>query len=222
MRYKTLTLGFLAGWALSVIPAAVADDAPATVTSSCDACGKERGRGRSTTRRGLKARLQQWKWGYPEYFEEPEFGSSVNAALASQITAGEAAQLVVYHYDFDPEAAAIKPAGMRKLSRLVRLLERNPSSLIIESSGDETLDESRRQSVVRALKSLASTDMADRVVVAVPVRRGLLPEETQPIYDKLREPQTGIGGSGMSAGIPGQQQQVFDVPRGVPSRRPVR
>ncbi|MBI3467065.1 MAG: hypothetical protein HY000_28965 [Planctomycetes bacterium] len=131
-----------------------------------------------------KPRLQEKYWGYPEEFCEPPLGYFVNAHVATQLSNGEAARMVLFHYDFIDGGANLKPRGKRQLAKIAKLLT-NLHPIVIEASADAALDESRRQAVLSQLAETMSAVPDERVQVGFPLSRGLEGAEAVLIYERF-------------------------------------
>lgn len=80
----------------------------------------------------IKARAQERYWGYPEEFEEPPLGMSLEANLDAQRLNGDAARMVLYDYDFVPDSDQLKWRGKQRLVKIARMLPENFLPVIIE------------------------------------------------------------------------------------------
>jgi hypothetical protein len=99
-----------------------------------------------------RQRKQADYWGYPEYFCEPELGSSVYSAMQSQKAQGVIQQTILYRYDFYPEnspmAFELTPYGKRRLDKLAsRALPFGTPLKIERCPNNAQLDETRKQMV---------------------------------------------------------------------------
>ncbi len=97
-----------------------------------------------------RQRKQANSWGYPEYFCEPELGSSVYSAMQLQKAQGIIQQTALYRYDFYPEgsplAFELTPYGKRRLDNLACRASLSGTPLRIERCpNNPQLDEMRKQ-----------------------------------------------------------------------------
>lgn len=114
-------------------------------------------------------------WGYPEYFCEPELGSSVSAAFQAQKAYGLAEQSCLYLCDFfpanSPMASQLTAFGRRRLEKLSFRAVLAGMPLRIEQSLDSPeLDEARRQQVLQQSSAANLGLTPDMVVLARDVR----------------------------------------------------
>ena len=136
-------------------------------------------------------RLTAHYWGYAEEFCERPFGTYARAAINTQINNGLVAQLVLYRYDFrDPtvsydDAAKLRGRGHYQLVKIVDKLKRVMGPLVIEPSGDDDLDEERRQFVIARLDDLEFSFPEESVVIGRPPAGGMSGEEAFVNYQNL-------------------------------------
>jgi hypothetical protein len=129
---------------------------------------------------------------------EPPVGTLLNAIMDTQIGNGEAAQMVLYRFDFLPGDSRLSRRGKRQLSKIGRRLARNIFPLLIEPTpGKPALDKVRRAHVVGALKATSIPVPEERVVIDVPPARGLDGEDAIIIYLELSGAKE-VGGAGSS------------------------
>ena len=155
-----------------------------------------------------KPRLAWSHWGYPEQFIDPPLGATVAAPAQIQIANGQAAQMVLYDYDFferGSQAATLNPSGHRKLDRISQWAESNPAPIIVERlTGNDELNEARRQYVIDELQKLPARIPEMRVVVGEPSVARLNGDEATAIYQSLlRRTQTGTGATPTSGSVSG-------------------
>jgi len=103
---------------------------------------------------------------------EPKFGTSYHATMQAQIAKGEAALMVLHHFDFVPCKGELNFRGQLQLKKIARRALCNPFPIIIEASRhDPALDAARRATV---LSELALTPVPmERVVIGSSPARGL-------------------------------------------------
>jgi hypothetical protein len=144
--------------------------------------------------------------GNPDLFCERPFRATVRAQIDAHISRGVADQLALYHYDFQSTASdlshELNPFGRAKLQRLMPLLNAFGHSLVIEPSDSAARDESRRQYVLELLALWNSPVEPARIVIAVPMARGLSGVEALAIHGQLMNrfssPLTSFGSEGES------------------------
>jgi hypothetical protein len=145
-----------------------------------------------------KPHLQASHWGYPEFFEEMPWGSSVRAHQCAQIASGLQNRLMLYQYDFHEGSVLLNRQGQLRLRDLAAAYPHwSHHRLVIESTPDHPqLAIARRNHV---MKWLHDHDVPARVEVGSP--SGLLPFGDELILTNknlLRQLQT--GGMPMSTG----------------------
>jgi hypothetical protein len=104
----------------------------------------------------------------------------------TEVTNGEAARMVLYHYDFVEGSDQLKPRGKYQLAKITALLPLNFNPLIIEASPEApALDEARRVAVVRELAVGPFPVPAERVVIGRPLSIPLEGADAERIYRNL-------------------------------------
>lgn len=150
--------------------------------------------------------------------EQLPLGYILNEHVSTQISNGEAARMVLYHYDFIDGTARLNVRGKRRLAEIAERIPRNFHPVIIqqtvvrpsgnpqrdeklESAADE-LDQKRKQTVVAALREMTIPVPEQRVRVGIPPSTGLRADEEQAkrVYESLLVPDGGVGAS--PAGTP--------------------
>lgn len=95
---------------------------------------------------------------------EPPFGTSYYATMQAQAAKGEAALMVLHHFDFVPCQGELNYRGRLQLQKIARRALQNPFPIIIEASQqDPKLDAARYAAVVSELAF--SPVPAERVVI---------------------------------------------------------
>jgi hypothetical protein len=131
-------------------------------------------------------RLQSCFLGYPEQFEAPPLGYYLYLHGQTEVANGDAARMVLYHYDFVEGSDQLKPRGKYQLCKIAALLPRIFNPIIIEETPDSPgLDESRRVAVVRELANGAFPVPPERVVIGRPIAVGLSGTEAVVLYRNL-------------------------------------
>lgn len=95
-------------------------------------------------------------------------GSSVREFNHRQATKGRADSYVFYRYEWSLETAQLTDWGRRHLSRVLSTVHRESFPVIIETSGDERLDEARRRVIIAALAQHQLDYPERRVLVSHP------------------------------------------------------
>lgn len=134
-------------------------------------------------------------------------GTKLYGVLGQQIANGTASRLVLYHYDFLPRDARLNYRGQRQLRKLVRMMARTTSPLIIQPTpGRPELDELRRKLVVAQASTLNMPLPLERVIVAPSPVHGLDGVDAVFNHDRLLQlmqsggTATGGGGGGGQSG----------------------
>lgn len=140
-------------------------------------------------------------------------GASVNAWTEAHIYAGWQAQYVMYHYDFfsgpNEDHTQLKPAGRRKLTRLIDRAAPWERIVVQPVEGNPNLSQARKSSVIQFLVSLGTQVSDSQVVVAEPEYLGLKGVEAVIIDGmQLQSLQRNIGGT-QSFGGQSQGNQGF-------------
>jgi hypothetical protein len=154
-------------------------------------------------------RLAWSHWGYPEQYIEPPLGATVYAPVEVQIANGQAAQMVLYDYDFydtGKDAATLNTRGRRQLAKIALLASRTPHPIIVEYLADrDELNELRRQHVVEELQKLSIEVPEIRVIVGQPPLTVLSGDDALAIIQGLLRRTasgTGTGASGGDSNVP--------------------
>lgn len=152
----------------------------------------------SLCQRCLEARLRAMSRMHPP-------GTMFHAAMETQISNGDAAEMVVYDYDFLPGQASMSRRGRIQLSRMVPLLQSTPHPLIVQWTPDKPgLAEARRQIVLGELQKLSFPVPDERVIVSEPPSRGLDGLDAVPTHLRLMQQQSGsVSGAGAGTGTAG-------------------
>jgi hypothetical protein len=173
----------------------------ARVPAGCD-CGDRHGVSRwywHKTR--CKRRLQEKLIGFPEEFVETTLGDSVYANGRTQVSNGEAARLVFYHYDFLDGSTELNHRGRDKLAVVMGTLPRTFAPIIVERTPREPgLDAGRRQVLLTRLASGPFPVPEQRVLVGPPIAHGLMGQEAT-LINNNRFNQVVQGASPAGAGV---------------------
>jgi hypothetical protein len=150
--------------------------------------------------------LQDCFLGYREEFEAPPLGYFVYLHGETEVANGEAARMVLYHYDFVEGSDQLKPRGKYQLAKITALLPLNFNPVIIEATPEApALDEARRAVVVRELAVGPFPVPAERVVIGRPLAIPLQGPEAERIYRNqlLNTEAAGLRAAGGVTAAPG-------------------
>jgi len=148
--------------------------------------------------------LQDCFLGFPEEFREPTLGYLLYAHNKIQVANGDAARMVLYHYDFEDGCTDLKPHGRDRLAKISTMLPKNFFPIVIErTTCAPDLDEGRRQAVLAALAHGPFPVPPERVVIGPSIAVGLSGREAIIVYGNLlRQTATGPNtGSLISGGV---------------------
>lgn len=127
---------------------------------------------------------------------DPVFGGSYYATMQAQISKGEAALMVLYHYDFEPGRAELNYRGRLQMHKNAQRMQRNDFPLVIEESRDNhELDIARYSHVISELASLSISIPPERVVIGRPTARGLDGLDAELVHENLLRQTIGGGAS---------------------------
>jgi hypothetical protein len=147
-------------------------------------------------------RMQDCFLGFPEYFNEPPLGHSVYAHYKTHVANGDAARMVLYHYDFVDGSDVLNPRGRERLGEIAAMLPKNFFPVVIEPDCAPGLDEARRLGVLTELGRCSFPIPTERVVIGKPPALGLRGAEAVVIYrNLLRQTQQRGAGTGGGGGI---------------------
>jgi hypothetical protein len=118
----------------------------------------------------------------------------------TQVTNGNAARLVFYHYDFVDDGPQLNVRGRDKLARLAKVLPASFCPVVIERTPEAPgLDERRRGIVLAELADSPFPVPAERVVIGPPPAAGMAGYESTIVYGN----QIGSLQAGAAAGVGG-------------------
>ncbi len=165
----------------------------------------EFGRPVGNVRPGIKLRLQECYWGYPEEFCERPFGMYNRASYDATIGNGLGDYLVMYDYDFYDghagPASQLNYAGLVRLQRIVKLLkgQTRQSIVVIENlPTDPRLSRERQQVVALQLAQAGVNQEAAKVMLGRP-RRGLSGEQALLIHREFLRMASPLGAAAAGA-----------------------
>jgi len=129
-------------------------------------------------------------------------GTHSSQWYATQTALADRDDFVIYQYEWQPDSAQLSPFGQRHMSTLADRLSYEPEQVVIEPSGDSTLDVQRREHLVVLLNQKAVASANDRVLVASPTAEGLHGREAPRLsngYFFSGSRSSGNSGSGQSS-----------------------
>jgi hypothetical protein len=134
----------------------------------------------------MKRNLQRSFLGDPREWQAPPVGYWLYMNNRVQVSNGDAARMVLYHFDFCEGSDQLNLAGKDKLARIAGLLPKNAFPIVIERTPDNVqLAEKRRVAVFNELAHWPFPIPAERVIVAVPYAKGLNSIEAPVIANTL-------------------------------------
>jgi hypothetical protein len=138
----------------------------------------------------------QAKWcGYAEEFIAPPLGHWAYEHGRTQVANGEAARMVLYHYDFEQCGARLTLRGRDQLAKMEEMLPQNFFPIVIERTPNMPgLAEARRLGVLQELSHGSFPVPPERVVIGPPLTPGLRGVEAEVINRSLMY-NTRIGGA---------------------------
>ena len=161
----------------------------------------EYGRSVSYWRPGIKLRMQECYWGYPEEFCERPFGMYNRAAYDACIGNGLGDYLVLYDYDFydghTGPSSQLNYAGLVRLQRIVKMLKgQNRQSIVVVENlpTDVRLSRERQQVVALQLAQAGVNREAAKVLLGRP-RRGLTGEQALLVHREFIRMASPAGGA---------------------------
>jgi len=141
-----------------------------------------------------KQGLQACFVGYGPEFESPALGSHVFQHNQTQVVNGEAALMMLHHFDFLQGSDGLTQRGKDQLAKIAEYLPRNFFPIVIERTpGTPELATARRQVVLNELAHGTFPVPPERVVIAASLAKGLKGAEAEIIYRNMME-QTRVSG----------------------------
>jgi hypothetical protein len=167
------------------------------------------------------AHLQDCFIGYPSEFQAPPLGYYVYYYGRTQVANGDASRMVLYHYDFEPGSDRLNLRGKRQLAKIIDLLPKTFSAVVIETTPEQPLlDEARRTVIVNGVLAAGFPLPPERVVAGFPLAMATSGREAEIIYTNFlrNAPQAGPfqGLSGSQAATPGGPGGAPGGPGGAP------
>jgi hypothetical protein len=124
--------------------------------------------------------------GYESEFEPAPFGASVYTVYRHHVANGDAARMVLYHYDFVNNTATLNTHGQDQVAKIAAMLAQNVFPVIVERTpSNPQLAEARRLAVLKQLGRGGIPIAAERVVIGAPIANGLRGAEAEIIYQNL-------------------------------------
>jgi hypothetical protein len=124
--------------------------------------------------------------GFPEEWRAPPLGASVYLNGKTMVANGEAARMVLYHYDFEEGGVRLNQRGHDQLAKIACMLPANFFPVVIERTPElPGLAQARRMSVLQELAQGSFPVPPERVVVGEPAVPGLRGVEAEVIYRNL-------------------------------------
>jgi hypothetical protein len=145
-------------------------------TGGCDATP-------SAFRDRAHAACRKYFIGYPDQFGAVPLGYDVHLSMQTQVVNGEAARMVLYHFDFVDHSSHLTLRGRDQLHKMAAMLDHNFFPIVIERTPcNPALAEARRMVVLHELANGPFPVPPMRVIVAQPEAIGLQGREANLIY----------------------------------------
>lgn len=184
-----------------IVPLPESPSAPGGVMMPRSGCTPGRCTHRTAIgRRRCKRHLQECFLGFPEEFERPPLGALMHASNAAAVNNAAAAWMTFYAYDFEPGGARLNPRGRDKLAAIAARLPATFAPVIVERTGEEPLDISRRSAVLTALNAGTFPVPPERVLIGPARAGGLRGEEAELIHEGALV-RVGQGGPPVGIGV---------------------
>lgn len=159
--------------------------APAPVAAGDYAC---RGTEKLSAWQRCKKNWQACWLGFPEEWRAPPLGASVYLNGKTMVANGEAARMVLYHYDFEDGGVRLNQRGRDQLAKIAGMLPTNFFPVVIERTPElPGLARARRMSVLQELAQGSFPVPPERVVVGEPAVPGLRGVEAMVIFGNLMQ-----------------------------------
>jgi hypothetical protein len=124
--------------------------------------------------------------GFEAEFEPAPFGASVYATYRNHVANGDAARMVLHHYDFVGDTAALNVKGQDQVAKIAAMLAHNGFPVIVERTpANPALADARRLTVLGQIGRAGLTIPAERVVVGAAIANDLRGLEAEIIYQNL-------------------------------------
>jgi hypothetical protein len=134
-----------------------------------------------------RCKLRFWAClGFESEFEPQPLGASVQATYRTHVANGVAARMVLYHYDFVENTAALNIRGQDHIAEIAAMLPHYGFAVIIERTPSQPeLAEARRLAVLTQLGRAGIAIPAERVVIGPPIANGLRGGEAEIIHQNF-------------------------------------
>ncbi|HMF11150.1 MAG TPA: hypothetical protein VKE94_02560 [Gemmataceae bacterium] len=124
--------------------------------------------------------------GFESEFEPAPFGASVYATYRSHVANGEAARMVLHHYDFVGDTATLNTKGQDQVAKIAAMLAHNAFPVIVERTPcNPAIAEARRLAVLKQFGQGGIPIPPERVVIGPSIGNGLRGGEAEIIYQNL-------------------------------------
>src|SRR5947208_2438608 len=111
-------------------------------------------------------------------------GTYINKIIQIQDSKAEMDDFVIYKHMWYMGGTQLGPLGRYQLDLIAKRLPTVPFPVVVATSKNDGLDESRREAIVAMLRTRGIDDPG-RVVIAFPIAEGLYGEESYFIYNRL-------------------------------------
>jgi len=120
------------------------------------------------------ADCQAHMWGYHKEFEAPPLGATLHTHFRVMVANGEAANMVLYRYDFVDGSDSLNLHGRDQLTKIACIAAQNHFPIVIERTPeDPKVAEARRAAVLNLLSMNNIPVTPDRVVIGPSIATGL-------------------------------------------------
>jgi hypothetical protein len=120
---------------------------------------------------------------------------TVHRFFETQQAKAEADDFVFYRHEFYMDGKDLGPYGQYHLRLVANRISTVPFPILIQAVPDAKLNESRRQTVILALKRAGLDDIDQRVIVGFPEAEGMSGEEAERVNASLPQAGTGVNGN---------------------------
>jgi hypothetical protein len=112
-------------------------------------------------------------------------GTHVRMINDTQAGKAEADDFVIYQHEWTGGGAVLGPRGRRHLAEIARRLPAETFPVLIETSDNEELDQTRRQFVLGQLAASDLADMDSRVTIGYPEAEGMSADDAARVHGGL-------------------------------------
>jgi hypothetical protein len=142
-------------------------------------------------------------------------GTYVNRFINIQDTLAETDDFVIYKHMWLKGGTTLGPLGRYQLDQIAKRLPGVPFPVVVATSKNDELDETRREYIVSLLAMRGLTDPT-RVIVAYPVAEAMYGDEAERVYNTYLRVGSFLGNipgvngvPGFGAGVPGLFSGTF-------------